>query len=283
MFTFLSHPLCRAAHALCVFFLAGSAAAAPPAELWPRWQQHDPAATESIDHGNWTAFLQSYVMPGHPSGIHRVRYAEVTRAERQALRAYIERLQAVPISRFNRAEQLAYWINLYNAATVDIVLEHFPVASIRDINPSSGFLSGLFGSGPWREKLLTVEGEAISLDDIEHRILRPIWGDNRIHYGVNCASLGCPDLQPVAFTANNTIRLLDEGARAYVNHPRGVSVQDGKLRLSSIYDWFQEDFGGNTRGVLAHLIRYAKPDLRERLAGYEGSIGYDYDWSLNAP
>lgn len=283
MFTVFSHHVLRAVYAICFFFLAGTAAAAPQADLWPRWQQHDPAATASIDHTKWEAFLQAFVMPGHPSGINRVRYEDAARTERQELRAYIERLQAVPISRFNRAEQLAYWINLYNAATVNLVLEHFPVASIRDINPSSGFLSGLFGGGPWQRKLLEVESEEISLDDIEHRILRPIWRDNRIHYGVNCASLGCPNLQPEAFTADNAFRLLNEGARAYVNHPRGVSFQDGTLRLSSIYDWFQEDFGGSTRGVLAHLIQYAEPELRERLAGYEGSISYDYDWSLNAP
>ena len=97
-------------------------------------------------------------------------------------------MQAVAISNYNRNEQKAYWINVYNALTIDLILSRFPVASIRDINISPGLLA----RGPWGAKLFIVEGEKLSLDDIEHRILRPIWKDNRIHYAVNFASLGLP-------------------------------------------------------------------------------------------
>jgi hypothetical protein len=200
-------------------------------------------------------------------------------AGKQALEQYLEDLQAVGVSALDRPEQKAYWINLYNALTVRVVLGHYPVKTIRKINISPGW----FSSGPWRAKLLTVEGEEVSLDDIEHRILRPLWQDNRVHYAVNCASLGCPNLQPEAFTAENTERLLEQAAREYVNHPRGARMEKGRLVVSSIYDWFRADFGGSEEGVLAHLRHYAQEPLREALEGYSGKLRYEYDWALNEP
>src|SRR6185503_17839522 len=131
-----------------------------------------------------------------------------------ALDAYVEKMQGVAIRTFCRPEQRAYWANLYNATTVKVVLDHYPVDSIMKINISPG----LFAKGPWKKKLLKVEGEEVSLDDVEHRILRPIWKDPRTHYSVNCASLGCPNLQPHAFTAATLDAMLDEAARGYVNH-----------------------------------------------------------------
>jgi hypothetical protein len=155
------------------------------------------------------------------------------------------------------------------------------VASIRDISVSPG----LFSTGPWGKKLVAVENEPLSLDDIEHRILRPIWKDARIHYALNCAAVGCPDLQPVAFTAANTEALLEGAARAFVNHPRGVHIGDsGKLRVSSIYVWFKDDFGdGSDAAVIAHLARHAAPELRAKLAGIARIDDHGYDWAINAP
>jgi hypothetical protein len=139
----------------------------------------------------------------------------------------------------------------------------------------------LFVRGPWGAKLLTIEGEKLSLDDIEHRILRPIWKDNRVHYAVNCASLGCPNLQPASYTGDNMESLLEKGAREYVNHPRGVAVKNGKLVVSSIYVWFQEDFGGSAEGLMEHWRKYANGTLTEALTSYSGGLDHDYDWRLN--
>jgi len=250
---------------------------APKAELWTRWQANDPASTRTIDHSDWLDFLYKYLITDHPSGINRMRYAQVTAADRKRLADYLSALQEVKVSTLNRLEQKAYWINLYNAVTVKVVLDHYPVNSIRDIDISPGF----FSNGPWDRKLLAVEGVELSLNDIEHRILRPIWRDNRIHYAVNCASLSCPNLQPEPYTARNLETLLDIGARAYVNHPRGVSLSGKKLKLSSIYDWYQEDFGGSEQGVLDHLRKYAAPPLANELQDFTASISYHYDWSLN--
>ena len=186
-------------------------------------------------------------------------------------------MQAVVISNYNRAEQKAFWINVYNALTVDVILSRYPVASIRDINISPGFLA----RGPWGAPLFSIEAEKLSLDDIEHRILRPIWKDNRVHYAVNCASLGCPNLQPLAFTGDNTEALLEKGAREFINHPRGVDIQKNRLQVSSIYVWFQEDFGRDAEDLMEHWQEYANPALAEALEKYSGGLTHDYDWRLN--
>ena len=251
------------------------ALAAPSAELWERWDKSS-ANKVAIDHADWNNFLGKYVKPGR-DGLNRVAYGKVTADDRAKLAAYLKRLQEVKPTKFARAEQRAYWINLYNATTVNTILEHYPVESILKINISPG----LFAKGPWKKKLLTVEGEAVSLDDIEHRILRPIWKDPRTHYSVNCASIGCPNLATQAFTAGNMEAMLDAGARAYVNSPRGAKLEGGKLVVSSIYVWFQADFGGDAAGVIAHLKKYAEPALAKELAGISRIGGDAYDWTLN--
>lgn len=199
----------------------------------------------------------------------------MTAPDKQSLDRYVATLAAVPVAKLNRAEQKAYWINIYNALTVKIILDNYPVKSIRDIR------SGLFSPGPWELKLARVEGVELSLNDIEHRILRPIWEDNRVHYAVNCASLGCPNLQPEPFTAANTEELLNRGARQFVNHPRGVRLEQGRLVLSSIFDWFGSDFGGSEAALLAHLQQFAAPELAAKLKAYRGTLSYQYDWRLN--
>ncbi len=257
--------------------LAGRLGAAPQADLWPRWQAYGPGSDRVVDHSAWERFLAKYLVTSHPSGINCVEYGEVSAVDKQMLKSYLDDLQQVPVSQLNRNEQKAYWINLYNAATLDIVLDHYPVSSITKVNLSSG----LFSRGPWEAKILKIEGQEVSLNDIEHRILRPIWKDPRVHYAVNCASIGCPNLQDRAYTSKNTEVLLEKGAREYINHPRGAAFEGKKLVLSSIYDWFQEDFGGSDQGVLRHLRRYAAPDLAGKLESFSGRIDYQYDWSLN--
>lgn len=263
--------------AIITLLYGASAQAAPKAELWARWQKHDPASRQKINHGDWDRFLKHYVVTADPSGIYRVRYQAVTLEDRKILKGYLQAMQAVAVSNYSRAEQQAYWINVYNAATVDVILSRFPVASIRDINISPGLLA----RGPWGAKLFSVEGERLSLDDIEHRILRPIWKDSRLHYALNCASLGCPNLQAEAYTADNSEALLECGAREFINHPRGVAIQKGRLQVSSIYVWFQEDFGGDAEGLMEHWQKYANPRLADALEKYSGGLAHDYDWRLN--
>ncbi len=263
-----------------IFYLAivlVGPASAKDAKLWRVWLAHDASSTARIDHSAWTIFLRKYTRPS-PNGVTRLAYGQVTAADRANLAAYLAALGRARPSRHARPVQHAYWINLYNALTVKVVLDHWPVKSIRDI----GISPGLFTKGPWGRKLITVEGRALSLDDIEHRILRPIWRDPRTHYAVNCASIGCPNLAPEAYTAANLERLLTAGAVAYVNHPRGAAVVDGRLVVSSIYKWFRADFGGSEAMVITHLKRHAKAPLRARLDRFTSIDAYRYDWSINA-
>ena len=251
--------------------------AAPAADLWPKWNASDESSKAVVDHSPWQQILDRYLKAAGDPEVTRFDYAGVTPEDKALLRKYLTELQATPILKFNRAEQFAYWVNLYNATTVNLILNHYPVDSIRDIK------FGFFSFGPWNEKLLKVDGEDLSLNDIEHRILRPIWKDNRIHYAVNCASIGCPNLATQAYTPANSEQLLQQGAIDYVNHPRGAAFLDNELVLSSIYDWYKVDFGGGEKGVIKHLLKYAKPDLVRRLSGHGRDIDYHYDWKLNSP
>ena len=254
--------------------------AAPRAEPWSRWEGHRPDSTLAVDHSVWDELLSRYNVPAADGG-RRFAYGRVSADDRRRLGDYVDSLARVIATALARDQQRAFWINLYNALTVRVVLDRWPVESIRDISISPG----LFSVGPWGRKLVTVEGEPLSLDDIEHRILRPIWKDPRVHYAVNCAAIGCPDLRPIAFTAANTEALLEQAARAFVNHPRGARIEDGRrLVVSSIYVWFQGDFGdGTDTAVIAHLARYAEPELKAKLAGIERISGHSYDWAINAP
>ena len=250
--------------------------AAPDAVLWPRWEAHDPNATMEVDHSLWANLLGRYLVTG-TDGINRFAYGKVTKEDRGKLDNYLTLLANTPISNYNRPTQMAYWLNLYNALTVQIVLDHYPTKSIRDIDISPG----LFSDGPWGKKLLTIEGEKIALDDIEHQILRPIWKDPRIHYAVNCASIGCPNLQPKPFDANLLDRQLDEAAIDFVNHQRAIDIQNGRIIVSSIYRWFQDDFGNSDQEILAHLKAFASPDLAMKLEGFNTIYDDAYDWRLN--
>lgn len=213
------------------------------------------------------------------AGPNLFRYADVAGDDRDLLQEYLKYLQSQPISSFNRSEQFAFWVNLYNALTIEVILDHYPVVSIRDIDTSPGFLA----DGPWGEELLVVEGRGLSLNDIEHRILRPIWRDPRIHYVVNCASIGCPDLQPNAFRGNRLEDAMEAAARSYINDPRGVRVEYEWISVSRIYDWFIEDFGGDEADVRSHLLEYASPELASKIKRHGRLDDVHYDWNLNEP
>ncbi len=249
---------------------------APRAELWERWETQDPSSSDEIDHQAWGRLLETYLATD-AHGVNRFNYGGVSLSDRQALDRYIAGLAVLPIDSYKKSEQLAYWINLYNALTVQVVLTHYPVASIRDIDISPG----LFADGPWDKTLISVAGEALSLNDIEHRILRPIWQDPRIHYAVNCASIGCPNLQATPFTGKNADELLERAAHDYVNSTRGVRPSENGLIVSSIYVWFREDFGGSDDKVVTHLRRYAGPELSAEIERAQKLVDHAYDWSLN--
>lgn len=260
--------------ALLLIAFAAQAMPARAQDITAKFSKFDAASTQMVDHGEWEKLLAAYVVRGGDK-INRVNYSRLKAQGHGALKAYLAAMQAVQVSSLSRNEQFAYWANLYNAATVDLIVKRYPVASIRDIKPS------LFSIGPWGMKILKVEGVELSLDDIEHKILRPVWRDPRVHYAVNCASIGCPNLGKSPFKAETLNAQLSAAARDYINHPRGFTVQGGSVQASQIYSWYAEDFGGNAAGVLRHARRYAQGELAQALKDATTIAGYDYDWRLN--
>jgi hypothetical protein len=240
------------------------------------------AAPVDKTDGVYDELLQRYVVAS-PDGVNRVKYAAwvANASDRAGLDRYITDLQTRRPSTMARGEAMAFWINLYNAVTVKVILDRYPVTSIREIKSDSFFDPKAY-TGPWRTKRVTVEGRQYSLDDIEHVALRPVFKDARVHYAVNCASYGCPNLQARIWKAATLDADLDAAARAFINHPRGAMVGAGnKLKVSSIFRWFAEDFGGNDAGVLAHFAAFAGPDLAKALAGGATITEDAYDWRLN--
>lgn len=257
-------------------FVATPAEARTPADAFKSYAAGSGAV---IDHGVLDRLLQAYVtLPA--DGVARVDYGRFKSEGHAELKTYLASLQNVNVGTLDRPEQFAFWANLYNAKTLDIVLEHYPVASIKDISLGGGLLAAVTG-GPWKAKVVKVGGEALSLDDIEHGILRPVFKDPRVHYAVNCASIGCPNIGSRAFTGATLESQLDEAARAFVNHPRGARITGDGLVVSSIYSWFQADFGGTDSGVIDHLRRNAGAPLKAKLDTVREIADHDYDWSIN--
>lgn len=238
-----------------------------------------PSASASDDpHAVWDRLLGDYVIEAS-DGVDRVDYDRLRAhaGDRAALEDYIAVLEAVPVSTLAPDEQFAVWANLYNAVTVRLIVDENPSRSIRQIRPS------LFSIGPWGAERVRVEGRALSLDDIEHAIMRPQFEAALVHYAVNCASIGCPNIRTRAWRAERLAEDLDAAARAYVNHPRGVTVTDRGLVISRIYNWYAQDFGGDDAGVITHLLAYADPELAQDISANPRIAGHAYDWALNRP
>lgn len=226
---------------------------------------------KTIDHSAWDALLREYVVDDG-NGLNLVKYEQMKAEAADQLTAYLTAMQAVPIEEFSRDEQFAFWVNLYNAVTIDLILDAYPVDTIRDL--------GILTTGPWKDDVVSVAGRVLSLDNIEHDILRPDWKDVRIHYAVNCASIGCPNLAAQAYTADKLEPMLDAAAAAFINHPRGFGGTPDNIVASSIFDWYQDDWG--TAGdVLDHARLFATGSTAELLADATAIDSYDYNWSLN--
>jgi hypothetical protein len=238
------------------------------------WKKHDPSSSIVIDHSAWSSFLSKYTAR-NSQGITLVAYGRVGAADKTALKNYLAALQATDVTRLNRNEQYAFWLNLYNASVVNVVLNNKRVSSVLKIKSNP-----LDFKGPFNDPVATVNGKTLTPDTIESGIVRPIWNDPNLHYGFNCAALGCPNLQSTAFTGKNVNSLLADAARTYINDPRGITIRNGAIIASKIYFWYSEDFGGE-KGVIRHVTQYASPALKEKLKGKTKIKAYEYDWRLN--
>jgi len=224
----------------------------------------------------WSDILSAYTSKDGDLVRFDYRGLSKSSADMDALHSYIDEMATQSPSTMSRNQELAYWANLYNAITVKIVAENWPVKSIRKIG------GGLFGGGPWKTDVITVEGRTLSLDGIEHDTMRRKYKEPRIHYMVNCASVGCPNLMQSEWTADTLEADMTAAAKAFINSNRGVKVSGGKLTTSSIFKWYKEDFGNSDSGVITHLKAYASADLKSQLNEISKISGDQYNWDVNA-
>ena len=232
------------------------------------------AADFDPDHSAWTAVLAKYVRDGD------VDYRGLAGEGRASFDAYLQSLQAASPSEltWSRDERIAFWINAYNAFTIRLVLDNYPLRSIRSIGllPGAAFRKAFIPLGPG--------GEEISLDTIEHQILRAKFQDARVHFAIVCASKSCPALRSEAYRARDLAQQLDDAARRFLADPskNRLDVASGTLHLSPILKWFREDFERDAGSLEAFVARYAGPHDAERMRTTKMQLEFlDYDWSLN--
>lgn len=274
-------PKSIAAHCLFLIFLlfySSFTYASFHKSLWPMWETNNPLSQKVISHQKWDNFLAKYVTTNE-EGINLVDYAALKKEDLDNVQSYLNDMAKLNIDDYNRAEQLAYWINIYNALTIQTVAHYYPVTNIQEVNISPG----LFSVGPWGAMLITIQKTPLSLDDINNRIIRPIWNDQRTHYALNNATIGAPNLNKKAYQGSIIEQQLNDAGLLYVNSLRGVQVIEGKLILSKLYDWYEEDFGGTKHDVIHHLRQFSKEPLRSQLKHINSIDSYTYNWHINSP
>ena len=246
------------------------------------------SAQQPFNHSPWQLLLERHVKMIDEGRASQVDYAGMAE-DREQLGTYLESLSAVSEEMFSNwpePEQLAFLINVYNAWTVELVLTEYPnLESIRDIG-------SLFRS-PWSRRFVPLFGELVSLDHIEHELIRGPegYGEPRIHFAVNCASIGCPALRQEAYVADRLEQQLEEATRLFLADKSRNLLDGNTLRVSEIFDWYEEDFeqgwrGSNSVGEFLALYRDALEMPDSRVSDLEQGkyrIRYlKYDWTLNA-
>ncbi|MAN53231.1 MAG: DUF547 domain-containing protein [Marinimicrobium sp.] len=237
-------------------------------------------------HKTYAQVLENHVQWNEEGTASTVDY-ETLKAAPDTLNQYLGQLSGVEKSQFktwSRDQQLAFLINAYNAFTLKLIVDHYPVDSIRDI--------GTFWQNPWKMRFFTLLGEEMHLDQVEHEIIREpgVYNEPRIHFAVNCASVGCPALRTEPFTAKQIEQQLEDSTERFLQDETRNRYRDGRLEVSSIFKWYREDFERGWQGIdslNAFFLRYADSlglSEAEREQLREGAVVYrflDYDWTLN--
>ncbi|MEZ4334514.1 MAG: DUF547 domain-containing protein [Myxococcota bacterium] len=257
----------RTGRSLLHFFFAAIAVALPSATR--------PEPASALDLDRYARLLARTTRTTDRLAGTEVDYAALV--ESPELDALVRQLEASRPSGLDRTGRIAFWIDAYNLLTLDLVRKHWPIDGIKDI--------GSFFFPVWKRDLVTIEGRSLSLDAIEHGILRPL-GEPRIHAALVCASKSCPALRRAPYRPESLDEALDDAMRRFLADPRkGLAIDRaaGVIRVSKIFDWFEADFAA-AGGVRAMLARHAPAREAEWLRGpgREATIRFfDYDWSLN--
>ncbi|GAB2781272.1 DUF547 domain-containing protein [Rhabdobacter roseus] len=227
------------------------------------------AAPADVSHAAWDKLLKKHV---NAQGMVNYKGFKQDRAE---LKKYLDQLSknAPNPKTWSKDEQLAYWINAYNAYTVELILEYYPLKSIKDIGSS---IKIPFVNTPWDIKFIEIGGKKMDLNNIEHGIIRKQFNEPRIHYALVCAALSCPPLRNEAFLPEKLDKQLDDQGRAFLNDPTKNVVTKDKASISKIMDWYGGDFK-KKMPIRDWVNQYANTKLSEG-----GSISFmDYNWTLN--
>jgi hypothetical protein len=189
------------------------------------------------------------------------------------LNKYLQLLSTThPRDDWEENEKMAYWINAYNAFTVKLIVDHYPVESIKEIKKGIPFVNSV-----WGLKFIQIEGETYDLNNIEHGILRKYFPDARVHAAINCASISCPPLRSEAFVASKLDQQLEESMHVFINDPMRNKVSTNKAEISKIFSWFGTDFKSHAGSVRSFINLFANEKVSEN-----GKISYlDYNWQLN--
>lgn len=232
------------------------------------WMLAGGALAIEPDWSDYNALLSAYVMPGTKDGLQAnlVDYQSIAEDERFG-RAILGIQQFDVRLLETREETLAFYINAYNLLTIRLIIDHQPLDSIRDI--------GNFFRGPWDIVVLENADGRLTLDDIEHQIIRG-FAEPRIHFAVNCASLSCPDLRLEAYQAAKLDAQLEEQTQHFLTQSKGLQTRDSLIRVSRIFDWYEEDF--ESRGGVERFIRHYRPELEFS----EADASLPYNWALNS-
>ena len=225
-------------------------------------------AEEPPSHQVWTLLLQKHV---DENGM--VDYKAFLK-DRGQLKSYLQLLEENPPSeQWSDAEKLAYWINAYNAYTIDLVLEHYPVKSIKDIG---SVIQIPFVNSPWDVKFIGIGGKEYDLNNIEHNIIREEFEEPRIHFALVCAAISCPKLRREAYTAEELEDQLKEQTEDFLANPKRNKIEPNEVALSKLFDWYQGDF--TEEGSLIDFLNQYSPVQIKEGAGIEYM---EYNWSLN--
>ena len=224
--------------------------------------------TEPVSHRLWDELVKSHVSE---RGL--VDYQGFIR-DSARLQAYLDVLSSRHPNPETWSEEarMAYWINAYNAFTVKLILDYYPVESIKDIKSGIPFINTV-----WDIKFIEIQGQTYDLNNIEHGILRSKFEDARIHGALNCASMSCPRLRAEAYVENRLDEQLDDAMHQFINDPELNRVGKDKAELSKIFSWYKGDFLNEAPSLRDYINRYAETELRS-----EGEITFlDYSWELN--
>ena len=226
-------------------------------------------AVAAVDHGAFDALLKKHV-----SAKGLVDYKGF-KTDEKAFNQYLEMLSKnAPAGDWSKNEQMAYWINAYNAYTIRLILDNYPVKSIKDIGPKTQIP---FVNTPWAKKFFTIGGSKMSLDNIEHGTLRKKFNDPRIHFALVCASISCPRLRNEAYTATKLDAQLDDQGRDFLNDPSKNKVGKDKAELSNYFKWYKGDWKNNGQSVAKWVNKYSSTKMTD-----DTDVSFrDYNWNLN--